>query len=622
MTACVAARNRLRIRIMNRLFRLTLALLLQTSLFWLCVSPVSAQEAASPARATRTESAELTDGSRSIGRVVSDPKLGVVFLRDGERTPISFERIRQIQIEGSEPEVSSGSPPFLIQLGVGNRLSGRLLSLDGEKVRLDPGLARPPWVISLRGVTAVLQRPGEVQILRDGFETIDPARWTMTGSPVTIMAPRLVGEHALKLPAGAASITTRLPIPLGSGRVELAYRDSAARVPGQRWFLDLTFRKSNGDQSTIRVIPGWVEETLALETPGGPQLLVQPLIRKEGWHRLAVQFDDERAAVILDGDDLAHGRGIGGPLIEVRIATETLGASQASDALAAVIDDLRIVRLVEPTGRFEVDPSQDEVRLVSGDQLFGKLGSCDADNIRLMLDGREIRLTWAEVGAIYPNRATTASSPINGIWVDAEWRADGGHDPRDWDRIEAVLSGADDSNVFLEVPYLGRILVPRSAMRRIQVQGRSTRIVLDVHAHHLGDRQSAEFDPPQAEMTPISIPFTLKAIPGGSAAVLLDVVKVIGEEGTPDFSERVKKGELRTSVSLNGHKLNDLNGFVSSRNETPERLRIAIPAGLLKVGLNHLTLDQNGTAAEPKLRDNLGILRMAIDFADENRTQP
>ena len=45
------------------------------------------------------------------------------------------------------------------------------------------------------------------------------------------------------------------------------------------------------DLTTVRVIPGWGEETLAVETPGGPALNVQPLARKAGWHRLYVRFD-------------------------------------------------------------------------------------------------------------------------------------------------------------------------------------------------------------------------------------------------------------------------------------------------------------------------------------------
>ncbi len=584
--------------------------------------PVQAQAPAAVTKPGRVETVELADGLKSIGQLVADPTSGVAFLRSGETVPIPLERVRSIKIEGPESDAPLGIPPFQVHLGNGNRISGKLLRLEGDKVRLDSGQGRLPWAVARSGITTIQQRPGEVQVLREGFETIDAGRWSQTGRPVVNADRHLVGDRALTLPAGGSSVTTRIPTPFGSGRVDLAYWDSATRAAGQRWFVDLTFRKGNSDLSTMRIVPGWTEEILAVETPGGPPLPVQPLSRKEGWHRLIVQFDDERVAVTLDGNDLAHGRGVGGPLIEIRLASETVGAAQPPEGLIAVIDDLRVVRLVEPSGRFEVDPSQDEVRLVSGDQLFGKLGACDADSVRLTLDGREIRLGWNDVAGLYPRRSSGSSSPIAGVWVDVEWRTVAGGDPRDLDRVEAVLAGVEETSVILDIPHVGRVSIPRDAIRQITVQGRSTRVLVDVHSHHLGDRTTPDLDPPQPEKAPFEISFILDKVPVGASSILLDVLKVIGEEGNREFSAIVKKGELRTSVSLNGKKLDDLNRHVSTSNESPVRVRIAMPVGLLKVGDNRLKLEQTGTLADPLLRDNLGVLRIAIDFASESPARP
>ena len=46
---------------------------------------------------------------------------------------------------------------------------------------------------------------------------------------------------------------------------------------------------------------------------------------------------------------------------------------EATEELAGHVDDLRLARLAEPSGRPEVDPTQDSARFLTGDQLFGRV---------------------------------------------------------------------------------------------------------------------------------------------------------------------------------------------------------------------------------------------------------
>jgi len=566
----------------------------------------------------QAEVAELLDGTKVTGRLVGDGASGFGFVPEGGGDRIVWGRFSQIR---ADPPIASGATtpaPFQFHLGTGHRLSGRLIGLDDSGVTIDPGLGRTPWKISRAGVSALVQRPGEVQTLSDGFETLDPARWSRTGSPELRADRKLAGERALNLPAGSSSITTRLAEPLTSGRVELAFWDDTAKIPGQRWYVDLTFRKPDSELSTLRIIAGWAEDTLAVETPSGPSMTVQPLARKSGWRRLSVRFEPDRASIGIDGDNLAHGRGLGGPLVEARIATETLGAAQAPPGLSAVVDEFRIVRLVEPSGRFEVDPSQDEVRLATGDQLFGVVESADGESIRLRFDGKPARTTWAEASGIYPKRSPGASAMLDGHWAEVEWKTTPGDDPRDLDRVEGVVSALDDATLTLDIPYAGQITIPRSSITRIAPRGRGARMVVDSRARHLGDRISTTLEPPQAEAAPVEFRFTAETVPPGPASLLIDALEVIGEEGTETYSAMVKAGELRTSLTLNDQKIGDLNTFVSARTEAPHRMRIPISDGVLKVGENTLRIDQIGTKSEPKLRDNLGITRIAVEFSSPN----
>ncbi len=491
-------------------------------------------------------------------------------------------------------------------------MSGRFVGMDGSAIRLESLAGRSSLTIDRAGASAVVQRPGEVQIFRDGFESLDMDRWSQGGSPETISGPRLSGSHSLKLPAGGSSLTSRLTEPLGSGRLEIAFFDENTRAAGQRWFIDLSFRRGNSDIATIRAIPGWSEETLAVETPGGSAMNVQPLGRKPGWHRLTIRFDDQKTELAVDGDELAHGKGPGGPLFEIRLATESTGAARPAEGLAAVVDDLRLVRFVEPFGKVEVDPSQDEVRKISGDQLFGTIPAADADRIMLDIDGNKIRAPWSEVAGLYLRRSPATSAAIDGPWVRAEWRTAAGADPRDVDRAEGVLESVKDDEITLQVPFLGSLAVSRDRLRKLQFLGKSRRILIDPTAHHIGDSWKPELDPPQAEKAPLEIAFELAEVPKGDAFLSVDVIQLVGLEGTPKFSDEVKKGQLRTRSAINGRFLDDWNLHVSSRNEAPERIRLAIPGGVLKVGKNVLRIEQ--TANDQGSRDNFGLLGAALEF--------
>ncbi len=568
------------------------------------------------------ETAEWPDGRRATGRIVFDPvgRAGFSLASPGPVVPL--DELGLVLFAGTGPDASTAPPPFQIHLGLGERLSGRVLSVNSEVVVLDPGLNRPARTILRNRCGAISQRPGEVQILHEGFESLDPNVWSQTGTPKLTGTRRLVGSRALNLPSGSASISSTLKEPLGAGRLELAYWDDAERVPGQRWFLEMTFRKGNSDDSILRVVPGWSDDVPSVETQAGPPLTVQPLSRKVGWHRLAIRFDEGRTAVSLDDDDLAHGPGLAGPLTKVRIASQTTGVGKPAEGLSAFVDDLRVVRLVEPAGPFEVETARDEVRLVSGDQLFGKLLTADADAVRLNLDGRAISLPWEKVAGIYPRRTTSPPTAIEGVWVEAEWRTAAGNDPRDLDRVEGVLAGADENDLVLNVPQVGPIRVARETVKRVTVQRRASRILLDSNSHHLGDRIASDFDPPQPETAPLVLAFDLATIPPGGAFVLVDAVKVIAEDGPGEYSELIRKGQLRTTLSLNGRKVDDLNAHVAAFNENRQRLRLAVPAGVLKPGKNELRFDQEGTLADPKLRDNLGVLRISLEFVNGEHKRP
>jgi len=100
---------------------------------------------------------------------------------------------------------------------------------------------------------------------------------------------------------------------------------------------------------------------------------------------------------------------------------------------------------------------------------------------------------------------------------------------------------------------------------------------------------------------------------------VLDVVQVVGEATGVPFSDLVRNGELRTTVQINGQKVDYLNRHITTKNETPERIRLPIPPGLLRPGRNTIRFDQTGKHSDPEELDDLGILGIAIEFTPPSR---
>lgn len=569
--------------------------------------------------AAPSETLETPEGGRTQGRLEGDSGAGFRFAPAGQGAVIPLTPGVVIRFPGLGPAPASGLPPFRLDLGLGQRLSGRLVEVNGRDVRLTDVGGEGQWAVSRAGVDAVVQRPGESLVFQDGFETLDTRRWTVVGEPDVVDEPKVAGAHSLRVAAGGASLTHRLAEPFGSGRLEVAFHDVGAAVTGAQWFVDLTFRGVNGPE-TVRVVLGWAEDSLAVESPGGPALAVQRLARKPGWHRLNVRFGPEIGEIAVDGNELAHGKGFSGPLTEIRLASAASGKAEPPKSAVGHFDDLRLVKFAEPVGTLETDVTQDEVRLARGDQVFGKVRSADGENVVMTVDGKDATLSWGDASGIYFRRDAGPGEPVRGVLVRAEWRGAPGTDTRDLNVVEGALAGLTPTHVTLATPYAGSLVVPRSRFTTLTVLGLGTRLVLDPKAHHLGDEVSTAapiLDPPQPEGGVLERSFDLAEPPTGPAVLVLDVVQVVGEAPDLQFSALVKKGELRTNLKLNGEPFDYLNRFINSRNETPERIRIPIPKALLRTGKNVIRLEQTGVANDPNFLDDLGILGVAVEFPTE-----
>ena len=576
--------------------------------------PVFADE--SPAH-TRLATLDLSEGSKAFGSLEGTSSTGFFFLDGTTKERKRLEPGMSLRFAGKGTPIASGIAPFHVVLGLGQRLSGRLIALNDREIRLLDVAGQAAFTLSRGGAQALIQRPGETQVFQDGFETLDSSRWTVLGEPELVDNPRITGEKSLRIPSGNASLTHHFGEPVGSGRLEMAFHNDGQIAEGHEWFVDLTFRGPSGLE-TIRAVLGWSESSLAVETPGGPALAVQRLERKPGWHRLMIRFNPELTELAVDGNELAHGKGFGGPLIELRLASRVSANKPVPADLAAHIDDLRLVRFAEPAGRLETDATQDEARLTDGDQLFGAIQSATPESVAMTIDGRPLALPWADASGLYFRRLATPGMLIEGLLVRAEWRCAPDNGPPDLNIIEGALTALSETELILATAYAAEITVKRDRLTALHILGNARRIVIDPMAHHLGDEistQAQALDPPQPEGGVLERSVDLPAVPFGASVLVLDVVGVAGEAAGLPFSPLVKKGELRTNVKINGEPFDYLNHYITSKNETAQRIRLPIPAPLLRSGKNVIRFEQAGIAGDPSFLDDLGLLGVAIEFA-------
>ena len=378
-------------------------------------------------------------------------------------------------------------------------------------------------------------------------------------------------------------MTHNLEEPLEAGRLELAFHDDGAIAAGRECVIEPAFRGQNG-RSVIRIILGWSEESLAVESPNGPALPVQRLARTPGWHRLTLRFSPEQTEISVDGKELAHGKGPGAPLSSIRLATQGSGPVPRGRTEVR-FDDLHLFRFAEPPASLEIDPTQDEARLVVGDQLYGEVRGADSRQVMLAVDGSPVSLRWRDISGLYFRRRPIQGVPIEGLLARVEWRPTPGDRSDNLDFAEGALLAISPESLTLATPYSGTLAIARRDLWRIVILGRGRRIVIDPSAHHLGDEISVTpplFDPPRPEGLVLDRTIDLTPPADRPAELSLDVLEVIPEAGETEYSRQVRNGELRTYVAINGERFDYINRHLKTRNEAPERIRIPIPRGRLR----------------------------------------
>ena len=584
-------------------WRLGLSPLLVVALGWNTMADLFSQP---------KEQAQLLDGKRVAGRLVGT-QVGPAFQSDEAPFElIAWPELRQIELETTDPAARIElTRPFIVKLADGSRVSARTVRLVGTGIEIDTGLDESPWTIPRPWIRSISQRVGEAVLLSQWSDTKAASGWKPSGSVEVVETPR----SGLRLGQSGAGLRYRPSTGLASGRLELGFEQEGTNFQWP-WWVDLKFRVSGGDDATIRIRLGSKDPTVLVESQSGISLAVQRLVREPGRHRLVARWSQDRTDLSLDGNELAHGEGIPGELVEVAVGTGQVD-SKDGPMQSVLLDGVQLVRRLEKTARPEVDLGIDSLVRINGDQLFGAVQSLGSEGVGFAtgLGVDPIRLPWRDLSAVSFKRDPFQPTSFSGPLVHVSWNGSPGDPLESPDELEAMLLSVDERWIQLFSPALGKIQLPKNVIRRLEPQGVFNRLVLDPWPYHLGNRFDPELDPPLPDGATLEHRFELNTIPSGAVSLVLDVLGVVGVDGTPAHSERVKAGHLRTVVELNDRRIGDLNDLITTLNTSRQRVRMGLPPGLLQRGLNTIRFSQIGTPDDPDVRENLSILSMSLEWS-------
>jgi hypothetical protein len=550
---------------------------------------------AEPARA---DEALLTDGRRLAGVLTYSDNERLAFTPKGKSDPLSWPTIQHVEFTPSSFCLEPLTGVRRIQFSRDQSLTGQFHGWSKDGVRLQPTgsealLIPAPWI------ECVQHPPGWVPVLEDDFRGSLDA-WNLKGKTTPASTNQgliLTSEQAVEWTAAS---------PLDSGRLGVDFSFGEKAADG-RWVIELEYRRGRSAH-TVQFILSNTDRRGRVETnlgdPMNPSLPCKP-----GSHRALIEFGPRQGTITLDDSVLWNDgrRGFDGMLSAIRFTCTEGDARKTTDA-PVVIEGLSLVRKFSELRRPAGPADQDEICLLTGDQLFGRLVSMDGRGLELETRERRLKRAWTDVLAYYPRLDTQPPRTLQGEWARVWlWTGTSGT----LDELEGVVTKLDDKRLVIRHPALGEIAFDRARLHRLQRLFFGERFELDNGRHHLGDkdRAVASIVPARAEGVSLSRTFRLEAVPNLARLT----VTVVSLKGPGDgLGKELDHGELRTEVWINNERVDYLNRFADRASPRPQRLTVEIPKKFLKRGENTLELRQTPDADSGQ-HENCGLSEIAIE---------
>ena len=554
------------------------------------------------------DQAILRDGSTVEGMVrLLDASGRFEFSRRQRGPAVPFGQLAELRLRSMQPRDRGVAPAHCLVIRGAQTLTGRFSGAD-RHVLYWSGFARGPIAVRREHVAALLRRNAQQVVLQEGFET-GLGRWVATGEAKTAADRIHSGKRVLRLGGQTGAVQHVLRTPIRAGQVSLYFCDGLDVDPGLEFYVRLDFSSAWGGPRRLKVILGWQELRYAVRMSNFESVPVRERVRQRGWRHLVVRFGSEGLSVTIDRQVLVRtSEPVESVLRAVCVGAARTGRRRPVGTPRAVgwIDDLALVRCVETQTHRHADTTQDEVLLVSGDQLFGTVSSLD--EARVKLDGAfgPAVLGWDGVFGVYFGRRTRPPQVLDGTLV-AVWARHG-------DAWWGALHRLDLDALEMTTTFAGRFKIPRAAVRHMKLLFRGRRYEIDDDYHHLGNSFDQALRVPRPEGVSLVRRLRLAGVPD-KAFTAASVVHMLGTgpEEDPEWREQLSKGRLRTTLRINGQVVGALNDHVSHQSDDPVRIRIPVPAGLLRKGDNTFEIRTSPQAVSTQEYDDFGLWGLALE---------
>jgi hypothetical protein len=407
----------------------------------------------------RAEEATLRDGRRVQGTLGVDGQ-GRPRFTAADQTPVPPGDIHYIRWPDAPAPPLRVATLHRVLLADGQALTGQLLGLDEKQLRL-----RTPWADQLtvprEALVGVTQPGGRVAVAEDDFE--DGLKlWKVTGSPTLTDQRFISGKHSLALRGAGQSAEFALSAPPEAGRFGINF-DLPGAAAGARWLVEADFQRPDKAR-TVRVGVAGDGDRYGVEVPSA-EGTVGTVTRAPGWHRLDMEFAAGSLVITVDEAVLWHSRkhGPGGPLQRVRLVCAAAGGGGARGEVC--FDDFGLARAVEERRRPPGDPEQDEVWLLSGDQVFGRLDRADRRAVEFQGRFGNRTFAWDEVRGVFLRRQSSPPRTADGEQIRVRLRPGTG---TELDELEGALRGLDEQHLTLAHPILGELKIDRGRLREVR----------------------------------------------------------------------------------------------------------------------------------------------------------
>jgi hypothetical protein len=409
----------------------------------------------------RADEAMLPDGRRVHGTLALDGgSLWFLVAKPQQSLPLNqIEYVRFPTEKGTHFRIAA---PFRLTLRDGEHWTGEFLGLEGDNV-----LFRTAWADRLslprREVAAIGHAPGFVTVFQDDFEGSLKA-WMLTSAPGLTEQEHCSGKQSLRLDQAGQTAEYILAKSLAAGRVGINFT-AAGDPSGARWQVEAEFAGARTHRFLQVVLAG--EPGLYLATVASAP--VGKLRQSPGWHRLILEFSIASLILSVDDDLLWSGRLEVGSLQKLRLTCVATTDGKRTGG-AVCFDDFGLEQAVKPLKHPQGDRGQDELWLLSGDQLFGRVPGADRQAIQLQGHLGKRAIKWAGVRGIYFREPSQVpSKPVAELvrlWLRSGIDSEG-------DRLHGVVKTLDQQQLVLRHRLLGEVAIERHRLRRLQATVRA-----------------------------------------------------------------------------------------------------------------------------------------------------